>query len=51
MSANYDMKPGEYVYSEGSNNKSAYGIVKLGAQSERDLNAQRNAGGADRLEE
>ena len=50
MGANYDMEPGEYVYSEGSNNKSAYGVVKIGVQGERNSSAQRNAGGIDRQE-
>lgn len=44
----YSTEPGVYTYTENEHGKSAYGVVKNGAQSERDRNAQRTAGGADR---
>ena len=44
----FNMTPGEYVYEQGPQGKHAYGVVKNGATSERDLQAQRNAGGLDR---
>lgn len=48
MSMDYSGTPGDYTYDQTSNGKSASGIIALGAQSERDLSAQRNAGGQDR---
>lgn len=48
MSMDYSGTPGEYTYSQNANGKSASGIVANGSTSERDLGAQRSAGGADR---
>jgi hypothetical protein len=48
MGLNYDTVPGTYTYSQSALGKSASGVVARGAQSERDLSAQRAAGGADR---
>lgn len=41
-------KPGEYTYTEGEYGKHNYGVVKVGATSERDAYAQRTVGGNDR---
>ena len=48
MSMDYSGTPGEYTYSQNANGKSASGIIANGSTSERDLGAQRSAGGADR---
>lgn len=48
MSMNYSGTPGEYTYSQNANGKSASGIIANGSTGERDLNAQRSVGGADR---
>lgn len=48
MSMDYSGTPGEYTYSQNANGKSASGIIANGSASERDLGAQRSAGGADR---
>lgn len=48
MSMDYSGTPGEYTYSQNANGKSASGIVANGSTSERNLGAQRSAGGADR---
>lgn len=48
MSMDYSGTPGEYTYSQNGNGKSASGIIANGSTSERDLGAQRSAGGADR---
>lgn len=48
MSMDYSGNPGEYTYSQNANGKSASGIIANGSTSERDLGAQRSAGGADR---
>lgn len=50
MSMDYSGTPGEYTYSQDANGKSASGIIANGYTSERDLGAQRSAGGADRQE-
>lgn len=48
MSMDYSGTPGEYIYSHNATGKSASGIIANGSTSERDLGAQRSAGGADR---
>lgn len=48
MSMDYSGTPGEYTYSQNANGKSASGIVANGSTSERNLGAQRSAGGVDR---
>lgn len=48
MSMDYSGTPGEYTYSQTANGKSASGIIANGSTSERDLGAQKSAGGADR---
>ena len=48
MAMDYSGTPGEYTYSQNHNGKSASGVVANGSTSDRDLAAQRNAGGADR---
>ena len=48
MRMDYGGTPGEYTYSQNANGKSASGIIANGSTSERDLGAQRSAGGADR---
>ena len=48
MSMDYSGTPGEYTYSQNANGKSASGIIANGSTSERDLGAQKSAGGADR---
>ena len=48
MSMDYSGTPGEYTYIQNANGKSVSGIVKNGPTSERDLDAQRSAGGVDR---
>ena len=48
MSMDYSGAPGEYIYTQTDNGKSALGIVANGSTSDRDLDAQRSAGGADR---
>lgn len=48
MSMDYSGTPGEYTYSQNANGKSASGIVANGSTSERNLGAQRSAGGTDR---
>lgn len=48
MSMDYSGIPGEYTYSQNHNGKGGFGIVKNGPTSDRDLQAQKNAGGADR---
>lgn len=49
MAMDYSGTPGEYTYSQNHDGKSASGVVANGSTSDRDLAAQRNAGGADRL--
>lgn len=49
MAMDYSGTSGEYTYSQNHNGKSASGVVANGSTSDRDLAAQRNAGGADRL--
>jgi hypothetical protein len=44
----YSGTPGVYTYTQTHNGKSALGVAANGATSERDLEAQKNAGGADR---
>lgn len=48
MSMDYSGTPGEYTYSQNANGKNASGIIANGSTSERDLGAQRSAGGSDR---
>lgn len=48
MSMDYSGTPGEYTYSQNANGKCASGIIANGSTSERDLGAQRSAGGSDR---
>ena len=48
MSMDYSGTPGEYIYSQNATGKSASGIIANGSTSERNLGAQRSAGGADR---
>lgn len=48
MAMDYSGIPGEYAYSQTANAKSASGIIKNGAQSERNITAQKNAGGKAR---
>lgn len=48
MAMDYSGIPGEYTYSHNHNGKSASGIVANGSTSDRDLVAQRSAGGVDR---
>ncbi len=48
MSMDYSGTPGEYTYLQNVNGKSASGIIANGSTSERNLGAQRSAGGADR---
>lgn len=45
---NFQSKPGEYTYVQTEYGKEAYGVVKNGAQSERDPSAQRQAGHEER---
>lgn len=45
----FTARPGEYTYSQDAYGKRASGIVKVGATSPRDRNAQRAAGGEERL--
>lgn len=49
MAMDYSGTPGEYTYSQNHNGKSASGVVVNGSTSDRDLVAQRSAGGTDRL--
>ena len=48
MNPDFSTKPGEYTYMETANGKSAWGVIKVGAQSERNPAAQRAAGGYER---
>lgn len=48
MAMDYSGTPGDYTYSQNYNGKSGSGVVAIGSTSDRDLVAQRNAGGADR---
>lgn len=48
LGMDYSGTPGEYIYSHNATGKSASGIIANGSTSERDLGAQRSAGGADR---
>ena len=48
MSMNYSGTPGEYIYTQTVNGKSASGIISNGSTSERNLGAQRSVGGVDR---
>lgn len=48
MSMDYSSIPGDYQYSQTKYGKEVSGVLKIGAQSERDGKAQRNAGGKDR---
>lgn len=48
MSMDYSGTPGDYTYSQTHNGKSVSGVIANGSTSERDLAAQRNAGGVDR---
>lgn len=48
MAMDYSGTPGDYTYAQNHNGKSASGVVASGSTSDRDLVAQRNAGGADR---
>ena len=48
MSMDYSSIPGDYQYSQTKYGKEVSGVLKIGAQSERDGKAQRNAGGMDR---
>lgn len=48
MSMDYSGTPGEYTYTQNANGKNASGIIANGSTSERDLGAQRSAGGSDR---
>lgn len=48
MVMNYGGIPGDYTYFQNHNGKSASGVVANGSTSDRDLAAQRSAGGADR---
>ena len=50
MSMDYSGTPGEYIYSHNATGKSASGIIANGSTSERDLAAQRSAGGATNLD-
>ena len=47
---NFNSKPGEYQYEETRYGKVAYGVVQNGAQSNRNPQAQREAGHDERLE-
>lgn len=48
MAMDYSGTPGDYTYSQNHNGKSGSGVVAIGSTSDRDLVAQRSAGGADR---
>lgn len=48
MGMDYSGIPGDYTYSQTHNGKSVSGVIANGSTSERDLAAQRSAGGADR---
>ena len=48
MAMDYSGTPGDYTYSQTHNGKSASGVVANGSTSDRNLAAQRSAGGADR---
>lgn len=48
MAMDYSGTPGDYTYSQNHNGKSGSGVVTIGSTSDRDLVAQRSAGGADR---
>ena len=48
MAMDYSGTPGDYTYSQDHNGKSASGVIAIGSTSDRDLGAQRSAGGADR---
>lgn len=44
----YSGTPGDYTYSQTHNGKSVSGVIENGSTSDRDLAAQRSAGGTDR---
>ena len=48
MAMDYSGTSGDYTYSQDHNGKSASGVIAIGSTSERDLGAQRSAGGEDR---
>ena len=48
MAMDYSGTPGDYTYSQTHNGKIVSGVVANGSTSDRDLAAQRSAGGADR---
>lgn len=48
MSMDYSGDPGNYTYSLAHNGKSVFGVITNGSTSNRDLVAQRSAGGTDR---
>ena len=50
MKPDFDGEPGKYTYQKDEYGKSAWGIIKPGAQSERNQKAQRDAGGEERRE-
>lgn len=48
MKIRYDTEPGAYTYTQNAHGKTASGVIRLGAQSQRDPAAQRAAGGVER---